>query len=233
VYTRPYPEVGLRADWAYAELKHRLLIGEFPLNIRLAEERLAAMLDVSRTPVREALHRLHTEGLVRRIVDGGYGPVAPDVDVMRDLYELRFGLEVQALQRPARMGTRHDLVALERLRSEWHSLAEDAAAEARPEFVLLDESFHVALAEAAGNPPLVELLRQVNERIRLVRMQDFLTTERITATITDHLAIVEAVLDGDLVEAEGRFSEHVERSVAVVEERVTRAIARMISGGKT
>jgi DNA-binding GntR family transcriptional regulator len=63
-------------------------------------------------------------------------------------------------------------------------------------------------------------------------MQDFLTTERITATISDHLAIVGAVLDGDLVGAEHRFSEHLERSMAVVEERVNRAIARMINGGQ-
>jgi DNA-binding GntR family transcriptional regulator len=232
VYTEPYPAAGLRRDWAYSELKHRLLVGEFPLNTRLVEERLAAMLEVSRTPVREALHRLHSEGLVRRIVDGGFSPVAPDVDVMRDLYEVRYGVEVQALQRPARMGTRHDLVVLERLRGEWVALAEDASVEAHAEFVLLDESFHVTLAEAAGNPPLVEVLRQVNERIRLVRMQDFLTAERITATITDHLAIVDAVLAGHLVEAEGRFSAHLERSMAVVEERVNRAIARMISGGQ-
>jgi DNA-binding GntR family transcriptional regulator len=232
VYTRSYPEIGLRADRAYTALKHRLLVGEFPLNTRLAEERLAAMLEVSRTPVREALHRLHSEGLVQRIPDGGYGPVAPDVSVMRDLYEVRRGLEVLALQRPARMGIRHDVVALEQLHGEWIALAEDTSIEAAPEFVLLDESFHVSLAAAAGNPPLVDVLRQVNDRIRLVRMQDFLTAERITETIDDHVAIVEAVLAGRLGDAEDRFSEHLEHSIAVVEERVSRAIARMISGGQ-
>jgi DNA-binding GntR family transcriptional regulator len=98
--------------------------------------------------------------------------------------------------------------------------------------VVLDESFHVSLAAAAGNPPLVDVLRQVNDRIRLVRMQDFLTAERITETIDDHVAIVEAVLAGRLEDAEDRFSEHLEHSIAVVEERVSRAIARMISGGQ-
>lgn len=230
MYTDSYAATGLRSDRAYGELKHRLLLGEFPINTRLGEERLAAQLGISRTPVREALHRLHTEGLVQRATDGGYEPVAPDVAGMRHLYEIRSGLEVLALQRPGRQGGRHDLGLLERLRDDWATLRDDAV-EATPTFVLLDESFHVTLAEAAGNAPLVELLQQINERIRIVRMQDFLTHERIDETITDHLGIVEAVLDGDLGEAERRFSLHLDGSMAVVEDRVGRAIANMMKGG--
>ncbi len=74
------------------------------------------------------------------------------------------------------------------------------------------------------------MLRQVNERIRIVRMQDFLTPERITETIADHIGIVEAVLIGDLAAAERRFAEHLDASIAVVEERVGRAVARMMKG---
>lgn len=217
---------GLRSDVAYAELKRRLLAGDFRLNVRLAEERLAALLGVSRTPVREALLRLHAEGLVRRSPDGGYLPVAPDVEGVRHLYEVRIALELQALHRPGRTGARHDLVALEALRDEWAELAGEVH-EPSPGFVLLDESFHVALAEAAGNPVVVDHLRQVNERIRIVRMQDFLTVERIERTIEEHLGIVDAVLDGDPAEAERRFGLHVELSIAVVEERVLQALARM------
>src|SRR5262249_7178652 len=63
-----------QGDRAYRELKTRLLVGDFPPNVRLAEERLAAMLDVSRTPVREALKRLQAEGLVAVHRDGGHRP---------------------------------------------------------------------------------------------------------------------------------------------------------------
>ena len=93
----------LRSDLAHAELKRRLLLGEFPLNVRLGEEKLAAVVGVSRTPVREALMRLHAEGLIRRAHDGGYFPVIPDVTLMRHLYEARIGIELQALHRPARV----------------------------------------------------------------------------------------------------------------------------------
>ena len=217
---------GLRSDRAYAELKRRLLVGDFPLAVRLGEERLAGELGVSRTPVREALLRLHAEGLVRRSLDGGYLPLAPDVEGMRHLYEVRIDLERQALRRPARHGLVHDPLLLRRLRDEWVELAGERH-EASPGFVLLDESFHVNLAEASGNPVLVDLLRQLNERIRVVRMQDFLTVERIERTVEEHVGIVDAVLAGDLLLAEDRFDAHVAQSIAVVEERVLAALARM------
>lgn len=71
--------------------------------------------------------------------------------------------------------------------------------------------------------------RIVNERIRTVRMHDFLTGERIDRTINQHLGIVEAVLAGDLNTGEHRFTTHLGESIAVVEERAARAVARMVS----
>lgn len=215
-----------RSERAYAELKQRLLAGEFRLGGRLKETRLAALLGVSRTPVREALLRLHAEGLVAREPDGGYTPVVPDVAAIRWLYEVRAGLELQAIRRPALTGTRHDPAAIDDLTAEWESLTGDEP-EPEPAFVLVDESFHLGLAEAAGNPALVELLRQVNERIRTVRMVDFLTPDRIRSTVEEHLGIVRAVAAGDLTEAERLFVAHLDLSQAVVEQRVSAAITRM------
>lgn len=230
VYTEQYAATGLRSDHAYNELKRLLLAGDFSLNVRLGEEKLAVVLGVSRTPIREALLRLHAEGLVRRGNDGGYEPIAPDVTVVRHLYEVRSGLELQALERPRRLGMRHDRALLEDLRSEWDAFRNDAPEEADPSFVLLDEAFHVTLADAAGNPSLADFLRQVNERIRIVRSQDFLSAERITLTIEEHLGILDAVLAGDILAAQARFVSHLDRSVSVVEQRVNRAIARMLGG---
>jgi DNA-binding GntR family transcriptional regulator len=226
VYTDPHAAGALRSDRVYAQLKRMLLMGEFALNVRLGEERIAASVGVSRTPVREALMRLHAEGLVQRAPDTGYLPAVPDVALMRHRYDARIGLELQAMYGPARRGGHHDLGVLEVLRDEWRVLVTDEP-EPDPAFVMLDEAFHVTLAEAAGNPVLADLLRQLNERIRVVRMQDFLTSERIGETIAEHLGIVDAVLAGDLADAERRFALHVGHSIAVVEDRVTKAIARM------
>ena len=63
-------------------------------------------------------------------------------------------------------------------------------------------------------------------------MQDFLTPERISLTITEHVQIAELVLTGDVMAAEIEFSAHLAASMAVVEERSREAIARMAQGGR-
>lgn len=232
MYTDAYATAGAtRADHAYAELKRRLLSGEFALNVRLGEERLASLIGMSRTPIREALFRLHAEGLVERWPDGGFRPVAPDVSVMRDIYEVRAALEVTAIRRPSQQGTVHDRDILDGLRSDWLQLAEDVDHEPDPGFVAVDESFHITLAEAAGNSVLVDQLRQLNDRIRVVRMQDFMVEGRIQTTVAEHLAILDALLDGRSADAERLLSEHIGGSIGVVEDRVRRAVTRMVQGG--
>ena len=227
MYTDPYTDARSRGERVFAELKRQLLAGEYPLGRRLGEERLANALGVSRTPVREALHRLLSEGLVQRDAEGGFRPTAPDVVGMRTLYEVRIGLETQALRRPATIGAEHDQVRLRELRDEWLALAEDAPP-ATPDFVLIDEAFHIGLADAAGNAVLVEFLRVVNERIRVVRMQDFLTDDRVDpddrrAPRRSSTQCWSATRDL----AVERFDIHLHESLAVVEERTLRALARM------
>src|SRR4051794_19011222 len=179
--TEPTP----RGELAYDSLKSQLMRGGVPLLSRIGEERLATELGVSRTPVREALKRLHAEGLLERHPEGGYRPVVPDVTVMRHLYEVRAGLELLALQRPTKLGTRHDPTVLEPLRERWERLRRGPLPTPDASFVLLDESFHISLATAAGNGVLVEQLGAVNQRIRVVRMLDFLTAERVDVTISE------------------------------------------------
>jgi DNA-binding GntR family transcriptional regulator len=219
-----------RGELAYDTLKSQLMRGGIPLLSRLGEERLASELGVSRTPVREALKRLHAEGLLEKHPEGGYRPVVPDVTVIRHLYEVRAGLELLALQRPTRVGTRHDPTVLEPLRERWARLRTGPLPQPDPSFVLLDESFHIGLARAAGNGVLVDQLAAINQRIRVVRMLDFLTTERIDATVSEHLELVTLVIDGRITEAEVAFNAHLGESMSVVEERVQEAIARMVTG---
>lgn len=211
---------------AYESIKRALLVGEYAIGIRLAEERLAKEVGVSRTPVREALLRLHTEGLVNRHPSGGYSPTVPNIAEVRELYEVRMALERAGLMRPRLTGRPHDREALEALHHDWAAMAEDPAAPT-PEFVVWDESFHLRLAEASGNRELTDLLRRVNERIRIVRMRDFLTTDRITRTISEHLDLVGCLLNGDLDAAVAQYDEHVQTSFDVVEQRVAGALLQM------
>jgi len=229
MYTAPYTGQGSRTEHAYRVLKRTLLAGEVGLGIRLAEERLAAELDVSRTPVREALSRLHAEGLVERHPQGGFAPAAPDLHLTRQLYEVRFALEREALARSTRDGAEErDVDSLVVLRDEWASFeAPPSNDDVNPDFALLDEEFHVSLASSSGNRALADTLSRVNERIRPVRMHDFVTIERIEATIDQHVGVLDAVIDGQEELARERLDAHFAESVAVVEQRAAAALARM------
>ncbi len=229
MYTAPYTtDTGDRAGFAHGELKTRLLRGDFAFGMRLGEERLAAMLGVSRTPVREALARLHVEGLVRRHPEGGYCPVAPDLASITELYETRFALELSALNRPRITGINHDPDAITTLQAQWEAI-EGCDPEPNPDFVLLDEDFHMRLAAASGNVALTEILGRVNERIRIVRMQDFLLPNRVTLTAIQHLEILNAIVRRDLDAAQRQLASHFAESQSVVEQRAASAIARMLT----
>jgi len=214
---------------AYDELKHRLLMGEFPLGRRLGEVSLAEVLQVSRTPVREALTRLHAEGLVVRLPEGGFSPTAPDLHTVRELYDVRRGLELTALH----ADDGHDRSQLEGLLEDWHALGESTKdGDFGADFVLHDEDFHLRLAQASGNQALTEILAGVNQRIRFVRMHDFLTADRVQRTIKEHIGITEALLTGDRTLTETRLVRHLGISRKVVERRAAMALSRMVSNGR-
>ena len=217
---------GARRELVRERLTRMVLTGALPAKERLREEGLAQTLGVSRTPVREALARLHAERLLDRYADGGYYVAELDLDAVRDLYELRITLELRGLSRALEGFAPPDAAVLEPLRDRWRALQGDLPAP-DPTFVEVDESFHVALSRASGNHALADTLETVNHRIRPVRMHDFLTADRIEATVAEHLGIVEAVLAGDVPTAVERMRVHVGESMAVVERRAARAITHM------
>jgi DNA-binding GntR family transcriptional regulator len=228
LYTGPYTASSL----AYQQIKTMLLLGEVPIGIRLREERLADRLEMSRTPIREALLRLHAEHFLDRHPEGGFRASNPSAQTMRELYEVRRALELCALHRTDEYeNADRNYEMLEELREEWIALG---AGEFDPhaEFVHVDEDFHRRLAESAGNVQLAEQLRQVSERIRPVRSHDFMTPGRIEATVEQHLGIVEAVLGDRIDEADQLLDGHISESRAVVELAVANVLERMLSVGE-
>ncbi|MCV7430175.1 GntR family transcriptional regulator [Mycolicibacterium bacteremicum] len=220
--------VSLR-DRVYVDLGKRLMVGEIDHRTRLVESQLCETLNVSRTPLREALVRLHADGMLERRPDGYY-PVALDIAGVRDLYELRITIELQGITRILDTDElRYDKDRLARLAAQWRELeAHPPPAEA--DMVLLDESFHLELSAASGNAAMVATLDNINRRIRLIRMYDFVTAERVTATITEHLGIVDLLLDDQLDAGRKALHEHVGASFEVVERRAIRALSARALG---
>jgi DNA-binding GntR family transcriptional regulator len=219
------------ADRVYAQLRDGLLRGDYPVGRRLVEQQLAARFATSRTPIREALRRLEGDGHLVRDPSGGLCPSVPSVRSMRDLYDVRLAIEELVVRRAATSGARG---LLDALAHEWRALEAEHRGDrpgdvgfGGPGFVTRDEDFHQRLAEASGNSYAERQLRDVNERIRILRIHDFTSEDRVRSTITEHLEIVDAALAGDADGAASFMRAHVQRSALVVRERVGDALARM------
>ncbi|MEU1548923.1 GntR family transcriptional regulator [Nocardia sp. NPDC005745] len=213
-------------DVVYAALRSELMNGDIKFGERLTEPKLSARFGISRTPIREALTVLCSDGLLQR-EEYGFSPVRPSIPLIRDLYELRITLELGGLQRAmTNPAVTHDRELLESERAAWLELRADPP-EQEPGFVVRDEEFHVTLLTTAGNTEMVRALKAVNSRIRHVRMYDFMVNNRIETTIAEHLGILDAVLADDLPLAYRLLHTHIGESLDVVLERVTRAIAAM------
>jgi DNA-binding GntR family transcriptional regulator len=217
-----------QAERVYTALRERLLRGDLPIGRRLVEQQLAAEFQTSRTPVREALRRLEGDGHIVREPGGGVCPSPPSVKSMRELYEVRVAIEELVARRAATAGDRSRIEAIDQ---DWRALLaawQDARSLPRgPDFVHADERFHRQLAAASGNDVAETLLGDLNDRIRVLRIYDFTTDDRIGATITEHLEIVACILARDADAAAAFMRAHVQRSALVVRERVGAALARM------
>ncbi|MBZ6226268.1 GntR family transcriptional regulator [Streptomyces olivaceus] len=220
------PQAQSLRESVYRNLRAAVLDGEFGVRERLAETRLAARFGVSRTPVREALARLAADALIER-GDGGFYVTVPNLAALKDFYELRITLELRGIARviedPA---CRHDLTVVTAELGRWYAMRERPPAP-DPRFVVQDERFHTELSRASGNSALTDALVSVSERIRRVRMYDFLTEDRVRTTVTEHIEIMERVRDGRLDEGYRALHAHVGDSMTVVLERAQRAMTQM------
>ncbi len=213
----------------YHALRERLLRGEVPAAERLVELRLAEEYDTSRTPIREALRRLEGDGHLVRDASGGLRPRVPDVRTMHELYDVRLALEDLTVRRAT---TNPDQERLYALKAEWEALAKYKGVDApedRPDFIAADEAFHLGIAEASGNAAARAYLKEITERIHVLRIQGFTIQDRVDATVDEHLEILNAMLAGDADNAAGFMRAHVLRNAAVVRSLVGEALSRMFA----
>ena len=217
-------------EMVYHRLRDEILNGRISPRERLTEPKLGKTYEVSRTPVREALSRLLSDGLVER-TDFGYAVVVPSLEDLRNLYELRITLELRGIGRAIENPeVRHDVALLGAELERWREMR-DSPPEPDPSFVVKDEGFHQVLSRSSGNTQLTDALVTVNQKIRAVRMHDFVETGRITATIDEHIEILDLVIARRLPESLTALHRHVGESLEVVMERATHAMTRMALAG--
>ena len=200
------------AEAVYRQLKSDIFEFRLLPGTRFSENEVARRARVSRTPVREALFRLQREGYLEVHAKSGWSVRGLDFEALDDLYDLRVVLESAAVRKVCQGEPRRLLAGLEKvwLVSPRQRLT-DGARVAR-----LDEDFHRALVESAGNPELARIHHGITERIRIVRRLDFTHAERVMYTYLEHAQILRAILARKPARAIELLTAHIEQSKAEV-----------------
>lgn len=187
-------------------LRDEIISGALPPGEELHEFALARSLGVSRGPVREALGRLATEGLVTIRPRRGAVVRALSSAEFIEAYQVREALEMMAVRLAVPRLTAEDLTVMERLVEEMASRGEAGDVQG---FFEANSEFHQRFFEAAGNGMLSELYRQLRGQIDRHRRRSLELRGDLRRSIVEHRAILSAAASGDVERAVGLVSEHI------------------------
>jgi len=186
------PREGSRADEVYDQVKRDIESFRLVPGDRFTENEICERLGVSRTPVRQALFRLQSEGHVEVLFRSGWRVLPFDFSRFDQLYDLRLLLETTAVRRICEDYTRVDRAQLDALAAIWLVPVARRSSDAH-QVAQWDEDFHCALVSAAGNGEMARVHRDVTERIRVIRRLDFTKQPRIDHTYEEHAKILRAL----------------------------------------
>lgn len=203
------------ADEVYDRLKQDLSDFVWVPGDRFTEQEVCDRLQVSRTPVRQALVRLQQEGQVEVLFRNGWRVLPFDFERFDQLYDLRVLIETEAVQRLCEGRTRGDpqrcAQILQALAQRW--LVPKARRSTDPhEVSTWDEAFHMALVDATGNAEMLRTHRDITDRIRIIRRLDFTQRPRIDATFEEHGKILQAILKKRSEQSRMLLKTHIETS---------------------
>jgi len=207
-------ELGIQA---YRELRKMIIHGKLAPGQKIIQEKLAAQMGISRTPLRVALHMLEAENLIEPKNKTGFKVKSIDDKEILEIFDCRIALESTAAGILAKNYTPAEAVKLRRF---FHH-QEDGKEDDYEAYKKTDTQFHDFIVEKCKNNYLYKLFKQGNlityiERIGLIRPPE--------ETLQDHLDIVDAILDRDSEAAEKAMKSHLTKSREVIEKKMRRRV---------
>jgi DNA-binding GntR family transcriptional regulator len=208
-------------DIAYAGLRRKLATGELRSGQRIVNRTVAKQLKVSQTPLREALNRLASEGIVEYVPGAGAYVSTISRQELLDLYDLREHIEPFAAAQAARQITEAEILELHSLCDDWLRIARTIRDEHRtaatPDEMAQwndnEERFHALLLDASRNRWLVKIaknLRLLSFAFAVQRKSpQLLGVHEAAVTWRDHLRITRALVRRDAVATESIVRQHI------------------------
>lgn len=206
----------------YNHLRTKLLAGELPPGARLDYKKISTEMGVSTTPVREAMGKLASEGLVELVPRAGAIVRKLGSQEAVQLYGVREAIETYAAAKAAEKISDARLQHLERLLAKMRTLISKSfsptsklmTGENLSEFLQSDLAFHMTIIEAAGNPRLTKLAGDSHIHSRIFGVERFGHNQELMEEADQiHLSIFAALKSHDAPRASKLISQHIQRSL--------------------
>lgn len=192
-----------RTDYVYKHLCEAIRDGKYSQGDRIREDDVAKLLGVSRTPVREALLRLHTRGLIEFISGKGAGVIELKRAQILELYAMREILEGAAARMSAEHATPAEISYME------YTMEQFGKAEDPDRMSQINAAFHRSISDGAHNQYLIESLNQLRDALALLRGTTFSVLGRPDIAHNEHREIYEAIKNRDADAAERAARTHI------------------------
>jgi len=200
-------------DTVVARLRDLIVEGALAPGARIAERQLCESLGVSRTPLREALKVLASEGLVELLPNRGARVARLDERDVEDMFQVMGALEALAGTLACAQMTEGELAEIAALHYE---MLAQYTRRKLPEYFRLNQAIHAAIVAAARNPVLMTTYQSLAGRIRRARYFANLSDERWRHAVEEHEAILDALRARDGARLAELLAEHLRNKSAVL-----------------
>jgi DNA-binding GntR family transcriptional regulator len=173
---------------------------------RISEKELCRTMGISRTPLREALRMLSSEGLIDLIPHRGAYVAQPSMLDIREMFEVMAILEGTCARVAVERMTDNDLRKLENLHRKLEKFFEDKDHE---KYMEVNHKLHSLLQEMTGNKVLNDLINSLRQKILLYRYRQIYQPDRFEASIREHRGLLDAFRRKDPVAAENLMKQHL------------------------
>jgi DNA-binding GntR family transcriptional regulator len=209
---------------AYRILREKSVRFGFKPGERLKEVELARELGMSRAPVREAMNRLVTEGLLTVVPNQGFSCRKLSASEITSLYAVRADLEAGGVCEAVR---KKDPGAIQAIAAYWDDVVTQAETLLIDDLVARDEEFHLKIAALGGNLERVRLLDHINARIQFVRRINLEDDTRRREGFAEHNQLLHHLLSGDEEAAADLIRNHLLLNLDQAMEAVRLGLARI------
>lgn len=191
------------------KLQKDILTGKLKPGEKLTEQNLCKTYGVSRTPVREALRQLETDGLVENILNRGAFVIGMSEQDYEDMFELRKAYEIQAVKWAIERITEEEMDKLEETFEfmEFYTLRNDIE-----KMLTINSGFHQVIYEASHNRMLRKLLSSYQNYLKYKGMDSIYDDNYLTTVLEEHRAIFKAFKDKDVKAGALAMEIHINRA---------------------